>query len=78
MRKNSRVRRKVISTRMRSKVKIYRSRVISKRSKRVISKNSRARTDSTKKTKRERCPWRKNRINNQWMQVCYLYKYNKQ
>ena len=65
MRKNCRDRKKVILSRMGSKMKKYKDRAISNRSKRVISKNTRARTDSTSKTKRGRCLWMKNRTNNQ-------------
>ena len=65
MRKNGRDRKKVILSRMGSKMKKCKGRVISKRSKRVISKNTRARTDSTSKMKRGRCLWMKNKTNNQ-------------
>ena len=65
MRKNGRGRRKVILMRMVSKVKRCRGREISKRGKRVTSNNTRARMDSTSKMKRGRCPWTKNKTNNQ-------------
>ena len=65
MRKNGRGRRKVILMRTGSKVKRCRGREISKRSKRVNSNNIRVRTDSISKMKRGRCPWTKNKTNNQ-------------